>query len=217
MNSRFHTSLLVCAPLLTIFTGCAATVPVKSFNEVQLKLQQTQEQLKKLEVELAAQQQANKNLQQQIAEVRNIKGDPTEELIVPVKIQLERMSGGYDTDGKTGDDGIVLYIQPIDRDGHVVKASGTLKITLYDLAAPINQNVIAEYNFDAKTTRSLWYGRLWTSHYTVKCPWPEGKPPAHNKITANVIFTDQLTGKPMEAQQVFEIKMPPVRSAASTK
>src|SRR5687767_12524021 len=145
MNLRFHTYLFVCAPLLMIFTGCAATVPVKSFNEVQLKLQQAQEQVKKLEAELAAEQQASKNLQRQVAEVRNIKGDPSEELIVPVKIQLERMSGGFDTDGKVGDDGIVLYIQPIDRQGHVVKAAGTLKVMLYDLAAPSDQNVIAEY------------------------------------------------------------------------
>jgi hypothetical protein len=198
--------------VLFCIAGCANTVPAKSFQEAQAKLLKSEERAKKLEADLATEQQATKNLQQQIVEVRGIKGDVTEQLIVPVRIELERLSGGYDTDSNVGDDGIVLYIQPFDRDNHVVKAAGTLKITLFDLAAA--SNAIAEYNFDVKTTRSLWYGRLMTSHFTVKCPWPK-VPPAHNKITARVIFTDFLTGRALEAQGVYEIKFPP--AGAQTK
>ena len=74
-------------------------------------------------------------MKEQTATLRDVKAD-VEDLIVPVKIELERFSGSIDTDNKPGDDALLLYVQPVDRDGSIIKAAGSIKVTLFDLANP---------------------------------------------------------------------------------
>jgi hypothetical protein len=194
--------------------GCLNTVPAAKYNTVSQELLTTQEKTRKLETELNDARLLIKSLKSQTGELRQTHGGSLEDLVVPVKIQLERLSGGVDTDHKPGDDELILYVQPVDRDGSVIKAAGSLKITLFDLQNPPNQNVLAEYIFDVQHTRALWSGRLMTNHFTVKCPFPH--PPAHDRITAEVVFTDLLTGNALTAQEVFTIKLAaqPASSAA---
>lgn len=210
---RTRLALAAAAMLTAALTGCQ-DIPVERYNETQKQLLEAQEKVKTLEAELAAQQQAQRNIEEQLAELRGSDAALTD-LVYPVKIELERMSGGYDRDGQPGHDGIVLYVQPIDADGNVIKAAGTINVKLFDLAAPADSTLIAEYRFDAKKTRSLWYGRLMTQHFTVHCPWPNGKPPAHSQVTAVVTFTDLLTGKPLTTQNVYEIQFPARRDASA--
>jgi hypothetical protein len=101
-----------------------------------------------------------------------------------------------------------LFIQPIDADQHVVKCAGSLKVQLYDLANADGEQLIFEDSYDLATTRSLWYGRLWTHHFTIRCPWPADRPPEHQEITARVVFTDLLTGKSLVAQEVYKVTLP---------
>jgi hypothetical protein len=204
-HSAFKTVVTCSAALLLPFlAGCPNTVPVKAFDEVQSKLQLAQEENLRIQQALSQQQQANKNLQEQLGTLRTVKA-PLEQLVYPVKIELERLSGGYGV-GKPYDEGVVLYVQPMDRDNDVIKTAGTIQVKLYDLQNPPNATLIGQYDFDAQKTRSLWYGRMWTYHFTVKCPFP--KPPAHDTITANVTFTSLITGEPLTAQGAYKIRLP---------
>jgi hypothetical protein len=205
--SRTVPAWVVVTALLSL-AGCN-TVPGEKFQAVQRDLFQAQERNRALETELAAQQQTTRDLTGQIANLRQAPGAPEEVLIIPTRIALVSMSGGYDDDGKVGDDGIVLYIQPIDRDQDVVKAAGSLKIKLLDPQNPAGQTEFAEYNFDLQHTRPLWYGRLMTHHFSVKCPWPADHRPAHNEVVAHVVFTDLLSGKALTATGTYKVKFAP--------
>jgi len=194
---------------LLLSTAACNTVPGEKFQAVQRDLFASQERVRQLENELAAQQQTNRDLGRQMANLSRV-GDASDDvLIIPERITLASMSGGYDDDGKVGDDGIVLYIRPIDRDQHVVKAAGTIRVTLLDPQNPPERAVFAEYYFDLQHTRPLWYGRLMTNHFTVKCPWPADHLPAHNEIVAHVTFTDLLSGKSLTATGAFTVQFPP--------
>ncbi len=201
-------------PLL-LAVGCDSQVPAKDFRETQRLLQESREEVRRLGDELARQVELSRTLQARIARFSGLtRQEVLDELVAPVRLELEGMSGGYDTDGQPGDDGIALFIRPIDREGHVVKAAGSLKITLLDPLNPPNANVVAEYHFDVPATRKLWYGRLWTYHFTARCPWPPGQMPAHDEVTAHVAFTDLLTGKLLTTQQAFKITRPLVAATA---
>ncbi|GEM_PF-382245 len=197
------------AMALLLSTAACNTVPGEKFQAVQRDLLTSQERIRQLESELAAQQQTNRDLSRQIANLSRVGDISDNVLIIPERIRLASMSGGYDDDGKAGDDGIVVYIQPIDRDQHVVKAAGTIKVRLLDPQNPPDRTVFAEYYFDVEHTRALWYGRLMTNHFSVKCPWPSGYLPAHNEIVAHVIFTDLLSGRSLTATGTFPIQFPP--------
>jgi len=192
--------------------GCD-TVPTDKFLEVQRESQAAKEQVARLEDQLAEEQQTVRNLQKQLANVRGMDQNVLGELVTPVKIRLAPQSGGYQVDEKPGDAGVVLYIQPVDKDGDVIKAAGSIQVTLLDLTNPSSPVVVATYSFDVATTSKMWYGRFMTDHYTVRCPWPPSGPPATDEITARVEFTVLLTGRVLIAQERFPIKRPPVLAA----
>lgn len=206
--------LAVVLPLLAV--GCN-TVPGEKFQAVQRDLFAAQERIRDLENKLSAQEESNRELGRKIANLSRVQGAGDDVLIIPERITLASMSGGYDDDGKVGDDGIVVYVQPIDRDQHVVKAAGTLKVKLIDPQNPPGQTDFAEYNFDLEHTRALWYGRLMTHHFSAKCPWPAGHLPAHNEIVAHVTFTDLLSGKSLTATGTYKIQFPPQQSRPAAK
>jgi len=207
---------VACGASLLTAAGCLNTVSAEKFQDTQRQLLLARERLTRLENRLAEQAQTIRNLQAQIVQLRGFdERQVQEQLIVPVRLQLASLSGGYDTDGKAGDDGLVLFVQPVDRDGHVIKAAGALRVTVYDLQQPPDDNVVARYSFTPEATRKLWYGRLMTHHFTVRCPWPTGRVPAHDELTAHVVFIDLLTGRELTVQQAYKVVLPPVEQVGT--
>ena len=163
-----------------------------------------QRRIGQLEREQITLREENKTLRNQIKQLQRLGAKRLELLNAPVKVQIERLSGGYNDDGVPGDDGVVVYIRPIDGEGDVIKATGDIQIQLWDLAGATDELLVGEYILDAEHALGRWYGKLMTHHYTVKCPW-RSEPPAHNEITIRVLFTDYLTGRVLSDQWVCRI------------
>lgn len=153
-----------------------------------------------------ADQVADLNLQ--VESLRRLGPERLDRLNPPVKIVLERLTGGADYDGLPGDDGVTVYIQPIDKQGHVIKAAGEIRVQLLDLANPDGQHLLGEYVLDVDHAAEAWHGRFMTQHFTVKCPWRVG-PPGHREITIRVRFLDYLTGSELAATSVCNIALGP--------
>jgi hypothetical protein len=194
---------------LILLGGCDS-VPTSRFNQVQRESLAAQEKAGQLEEQLGIEQRTVRNLQAQLARSRGLTPETLEQLVTPVRLTLERQSGGYDQDKKPGDDGLVLYVQPIDADGDVIKAAGSLQVVLLNLSEPTNPRVVSTYDFDVPTSRKMWYGRLMTNHFTVRCPWPPDGPPPVDEVTARVEFTDLLTGRVLVAQERYPIRRAPI-------
>lgn len=215
MRARASCGLLGVCVLLGMALAAGCGIPPSEYAAVNRQLFEAQDEIRQLKEQVAAKDQVIRIKQQDLVDLRHMKPEDLEQLIVPVSIQLERLSGGFERNEKPGDDGIVVYVQPVDRDGDIIKAAGSLKVSLLDLANPPDQYLIGEYAFDVPHTRELWSGRLWTSHFSVHCPWYPGKPPKHDEITARVEFFDLLTGQTLTAQGVYKIKLPSSTTAAA--
>jgi len=189
--------------------GCEATGGSDSRN-LQKQVEAQKQHITRLEEETIALKKAVDEQKEQIATLQNISGDRLSKLIVPEKIELDTLTGGYDDDKAAGDDGVVAYVRPIDADGHIIKAAGSLELDVFDLAAPAEQSLVGHAELDVDHTRKAWHGRLWTSHFTIKCPWkpPARKPPEHRDLTVRVRFTDYITGKTFMTQTTCQIKLP---------
>ena len=109
---------------------------------------------------------------------------------------------------KPGDDGVKVTITPVDQAGSDLKAAGSGKVQVYDLAAPEGENLVAECSYDANTTAKDWVDSLFGSYYNFQCKWRSG-PPAHSELTVRAAFTDYLTGKTFTAQKVIQVELPP--------
>lgn len=196
--------------LVAALWGCAESPELALRREID-ELKAT---LKERENRLAAAEAANRELNRQLSVARSISEDDLKRVFYPEKIEIDRLTGGFDNDGQPGDEGVVVYLRPIDRFGDVVKVPGDITIQLYDLAAPENRQFVGEYRVPVDKAGELWHGKLMTNHYTIKCPWPKA-PPENPTITVRVVFVDYLTKRVVSAQSTCNVRLRDGARAAS--
>ncbi len=209
MRRPYHIGLALLLPILPAFLGCDGQTRSERFRQLDRQVRDLTDQVQALQDELAAKKAVLEAKDKQIATLRRI-GDKRFEMLFHVTdVEIERLSGGADYDGQPGHDGVTVYLQPLDQDGHVIKAAGDIRVQLLDLANPDGQHLIGEYRLGVDKAREAWHGKLMTNHYTLKCPWPKQTgPPAHPEITVRVEFTDYLTGRTFRDQRVVEVTLP---------
>lgn len=172
-------------------------------------------QVQQLEDKLAEEQRRRVQQEQQLAEqaamIQKLQGmDASHRLDMLVRvarIEIERLSGGYDDDRDGTDDGVVVYLRLFDRGGDAIKAAGSASVRLYDLSQPDRPRIVGNGQWTAEQMQALWYGSLMTSHYNLRTPWSAAaKSPPAPSITVAVQFTELLSGQTFDAQRVVEIR-----------
>lgn len=148
--------------------------------------------------------------QRRIDDLMTFGPDRPADLFAPVRVEIASRSGGTNFDGKPGDDGVTVYLRPIDADGDVVKVPGRITVLLTDttnLGAP---RTLGTYVFsDTQQIRRMWHSRFGTQHYTLRCPFAEGIVPYKGRrVTVTAEFVDFLTGKTLRATK--EVRISPI-------
>jgi len=206
MNRAYLGVWVLGAGALLAATGCDGAGTSERFRQLDGQIRDLSDQVDKLTRESAVKDALIEAQQKQITTLQGLGNKRLGKLYHVAAIKLDRLTGGDDYDGKPGHDGVTVYLQPVDQDGHVVKAAGGIRIELFDLANPDGQLRIGEYRLDVDHARKAWHGRLMTHHYTVKCPWRIG-PPKHDEITVRAEFTDYLTGKTHRSQKPVKVRL----------
>lgn len=197
------TALRWCGLLTLVISGCADnTVALQS------RIAELERVVELNRNELAARQATIDKLNDEVTRALGLDPQRLKYVFYPVQLEIDSLSGGQDFDGKPGDDGVTVYLKPLDKVGDVVKFAGDIVIQLYDLANPPGANFLGEYRFPKEKAGEFWHGKLMTNHYTLKCPWQKG-PPAHPEITVRAVFQDCLTGRVMSAQTTCKVTLPP--------
>jgi hypothetical protein len=202
--------VLLSVVVVTALTGCRG-----------MGIFQQDKKIKQLTADLEAAraeaESANKNLsdtrgelarkQKQIDTLVSLGPGRLEKLNHVKVIKLGQYTGGADLDAQDGDDGIKVFLRPIDANGDTIKASGSLTVQLYDLAQPSDKTLIGEYKWSVDEVSKAFSGGFLTYHFTFTCPWKSG-PPKHDEITVRVEFVDYLTGKTMQVQKMCKVDLP---------
>ena len=150
-------------------------------------------------------------LAEQAQELRRLRKSPgsasIDELVHVERIEIDRLSGGYDENRDGRPDGIRVYVRPLDQFGGRLRAAGQFHIKLLDLSAPPANQLIGEAKWENKDLAELWYGALLSSeHYTLSVPWRNpGSPPVGKSITILVTFTDLLSNRSFDAQRAVDV------------
>ena len=147
------------------------------------------------------------HLRRQIENLKTFQNDRPADLFAPVKLEIARLSGGDDYDGRPGDDGITVYLRLRDADGDLVKAPGQITIELLDPAERGHPRSVGVYRFDdPQQVRRLWHGRFGTRHYTLKCPFSSRiEHSSSRRIIIRAEFDDYLTGRVLTATKEVEV------------
>ncbi len=143
----------------------------------------------------------------QIENLQQLGPKRMDKLFTVESLEIGRHSGGIDTDDKPGHDAIVVYLKPKDADGTTLKAAGSVKIQLFDLAAEDDRRLVGQWTFDVDQARSHYASGIMADHYSFELPLEIR--PAHAEMTLRAAFTDYLTGKTVDAQDTFTLTLPP--------
>lgn len=194
---------------LLVASGCYK--PVTSDTDV--KLQALERTLAERELALERSEQALTALRRDLAQARGFDAEGAD-VFAPTRIVIDRLSGGQDYDRAPGDDGVTVYLRPLDQFDDTIKIAGSIHAQLFDLQAPEGARLVGEVRLAPVEAAERWQGKLMTNHYTLKIPWAP-RPPANPEITIRVSFTDAIWKRTLTAQDVRTVELPGASTAVS--
>lgn len=190
--------------LLLLASGCGIGSERKSPAELQAeKLQQEKAAL----TGDAEQYQAEiEQLRAQVKALSALKDHPDNPYELTT-VRIAKISNFFDKDNNGTQETLVVYVQPIDAEGDIVKAAGTVGVQLWNLNNPNGEALLGQWKVEPGELRKLWFDSLTTTGYRLTFDRPEALKVFSEPLTIKVTFTDYLTGESFRAQQVITPKL----------
>jgi hypothetical protein len=122
------------------------------------------------------------------------------------KIALNQLiTGGYNTSGKSGHDGVMVCIEPRDAQGQLIEAPADVSVVVLDPAQQGQAARVARWDFTAKEIAGRFRKTPIASGIQLEMPWP-ADPPAHNDLHLFVRYTT-ADGRKLEADKTFKVAL----------
>jgi hypothetical protein len=118
------------------------------------------------------------------------------------------LSGGFDADGRPGDEGVIVVIEPRDRQDRYVAAPGDVALVLLDPALDAR---IARWDFSAAETARMFHDSTFGRGIQLEMTWP-GEPPKNRDLHVFVRYTT-ADGRQLDVDQPIRVE-PSGRSVA---
>jgi len=120
------------------------------------------------------------------------------------KIKITRYTGFYDKDRDGKKEKLIVYIQPIDEQGDIVKATGSVDVQLWDLNKQDGEALLGQWRVGPDELEKLWIATLITINYRLPFDAGDIVDKAEGPLTVKVTFTDYLTGKVFNEQRAIK-------------
>jgi len=206
MTFLVRSSLFVVSLISLAFAfGCdgqTAGKPTTAQQVQQLTAQKTdlQNQLEQTKAE-------NDRLKKQAESLSKLPGDKRADAIYNLKsIKIGRFTNFYDEDktpGATGKKNLVVYVEPIDETGDVIKAAGTIDVQLWNLNKKENEARLAQWRVEPNEIKTLWLGGMLSSSYRLSFDAAGIVDKFDKPLTVKVNFTDYLSGATFTEQFII--------------
>jgi hypothetical protein len=195
--------------LIATAGGCFGGNPSAANIQLRKDNQQLSDQIDDLNRQHAADQATIHALQAGATTIPSLPEARINELFTTAGLRLEKTTGGFSPDpNKTGDTMVKVYVDPIDQEGDPLKAAGSFKVELFDLALN-DHNRIGQWDFDLEAAKSHWYSALFLYDYVLNCPWQTA--PTHSHLLLRVTFTDALTQRTFTTDKEITIHLAPAQ------
>ncbi len=184
-----------------VLAGCGIGSERK--HPAELKVEALQREKAEVAGDLEQCQVENEQLQQQIKAMAALPRDRRENPYKLTSVRISGLTGFYDKNGDGKREKLLVYLRPIDENGDVVKAAGTVHVQLWNLEDPNSQTLVGQWQVQPAELRKLWVSAL-VSEYRIPfdvSPTPEllARP-----LTVKITFTDYLTGDIFRDQRVIQ-------------
>lgn len=200
MKSKNAKFAMVVVWVVLIITGCENSNNKSPFIDEINALKQEKTQLRE-QIE-----ESEKEVEQLKEQVQVLSGLPGEEkaknLYNVQKIKVTRYTNLYDKDGDGRYETLIVYLQPIDEEGDVVKATGSVDVQLWNLnKKEADKALLGEWHVGAGELKKLWFATIVTINYRMTYDVSEIISEYKEALTVKVTFTDYVTGKVFKEQR----------------
>jgi len=163
------------------------------------------EQKTQLENQLEQTRAENKQLKKQMHVLSGLPGQVKGENLYRLgKIVIGGYTGFFDKDKDGEKEKLIVYIQPIDEEGDIVKATGAVDVQLWDLNKEEGQALLGQWHVKPGELKKLWFATLITINYRLTFDIADKVKSFDEPLTVKVTFTDYLSGKVFKEQEVIE-------------
>ncbi len=200
-SSKVKRSFLLLAAFIFFISACENADKKKPVSEIDRLRQQNQA----LTGRLANAEQQAQQLKKQVQTLSAVTDDTQPEDIYNLqKIKIWRYTNLYDKDEDGKIESLIVYLQPIDADGDVIKAAGNVEVQLWDLNREEAQALLGTWNVSSNEIKKLWYATVLASNYRLIFDISKLIDDYEKPLTVKVTFTDILSGKTLTEQRTIE-------------
>jgi len=188
--------------LLAFAGGCENAGPptvvlTKQIDRLRQDKIQLQQQIEQAKAE-------NEKLKERLQVLSSLpEGVKGENLYNLQSVRIGRYTNLYDEDKDGKKEKLIVYIQPIDEDGDIIKVAGAVDVQLWDLSKEKEQALLSEWHVGPEQLKKLWFATLMT-HYKLTFGVADKIDEIKEPLTIKVTFTDYLTGKVFKEQKVIK-------------
>jgi len=176
------------------------------------QVQQLTAQKADLQNQLEQTKTENDRLKKQAESLSKLPGDKRADAIYHLKsIAIGRYTNFYDEDktpGATGKKNLVVYVEPIDETGDVIKAAGAIDVQLWDLNKKESEARLAQWRVEPNEIKKLWLGGMLSSSYRLSFDAAGIVDKFDKPLTVKVNFTDYLSGETFTEQFIIRPPQP---------
>ncbi|MHC4623545.1 MAG: hypothetical protein ACYS4W_06540 [Planctomycetota bacterium] len=200
---RISNTLAVLLSVLALAAGCANETG-QSAPEEQIKT--LTEQNTQLARQLQQSQSQNQQLEKQIQVLSGLPDERSPETLYSLqRIKITRYTNLYDKDKDGKKEKLIVYIQPIDRHGDIIKAAGAVDVQLWNLDKEGPDAMLAQWHVKPDQLKKLWFATIITINYRLTFDVAEEIARTKDPLTVKVTFTDYLSGRVFKEQKVIKL------------
>jgi len=162
------------------------------------------EEKSQLAYELERAESKNEQLERQIEVLSGLPENKLEGLYELQRVKVTRYTNLYDKDKDGQYEKLIVYIQPIDEEGDIVKATGAVDVQLWDLNREQDEALVGQWHVGPEELKELWFATIIITNYRLTFDVADKIEEFKEPLTVKVTFTDYLSGKVFKEQRVIK-------------
>ena len=190
---------------IIILTGCLLAAAAGCENKLAKEAETLKLENAELKSQIKQSESEKEQLKNQVKTLSELPADiRLEDLYNLQKIKITRYTNIYDKNDDDKKETLLVYIQPIDEQGDIVKATGAVDVELWYLNKEEGEAKLGAWHVSPDQLKKMWYATLITINY--RLPFDvTGKISGDEKeFVVKVTFTDYLSGKVFQEQKVIK-------------
>lgn len=189
--------------LLPIFAGCEGDNHVQMLEEKNAQLEKENRQLREDVDEVKAE---NLQLAGQVETLTELSSEVRIDSLYELEsVKLTRYTNFYDRDKDGQKEKLIVYIKPIDTEGDIIKASGSVEVELWDLNKGDDEGaLLAKWQIAPDELKKMWFATVMTANYRFVFDITDIVKSFDKPLTVKTAFTDYVSGKVFTEQHVIK-------------